>query len=312
MRVLLALSAALSLASAQAPAPEAKHAAAPEQVVSAWFPAVPGFRVVEGPTAYAPANLFEYIDGGADAFLQFDFEELQTATYLNAKKVEVTVDIYRHKDPERAYGIYTQERPTGSTGIAVGADGYAGQDHLEFVTGPFYVKLVQAGAKDDFVLRRFADKLVDKLGGKRNLPAVLAAFPQDDQGNQGNKDDKDNKDGKVPRAEKFAVHNFLGHAFLHDGVAVPYQQGNARFRLFAVRGRDDTDARRMVERYRAVAKQPASPVAPSGNATLNDPYNGEVWLRWSGRWLWGAVDRPPSSAKTLVERLGQALQSSDQ
>ena len=297
MTTWLTLLAALPLLAAQSPQPTDRHAdrhaAAPEKVVSAWFPAVPGFHIVQEPTAYAPGNLFEYIDGGADAFLQFDFEELQTATYLDARKVEVTTDIYRHKDAERAYGIYTQERPAGSTAIAVGADAYAGADHLEFVTGPFYVKLVQAGGKADFVLRSFAEKIVEKLGGKRAVPAVLKAFPDD---------------GKVPRAEKFAVHNFLGHTFLHDGVTVPYQPGDLRFRLFAIRGKDDADAQRMVERYLAVAKQPAAGVTASGSTTLKDPYNGEVLLCWGGRWVWGAVDRPPPGAKTLVEQLGQRLQ----
>jgi hypothetical protein len=296
MTTLLTILAALAspLLAAQSPQATDKHAAAPEKVASTWFPAVPGFRIVQGPTEYAPGNLFEYIDGGADAFLQFDFEELQTATYLDARKVEVTVDVYRHKDAERAYGIYTQERPAGSTAIPVGADGYAGADHLEFVTGPFYVKLVQAGAKADFALRSFAQKITDKLGGKRTVPSVLKAFPDD---------------GMVPRAEKFAVHNVLGHTFLHDGVTVPYQRGDLRFRLFAIRAKDPADAQRMVERYHAMAKQPATGVTASGNATLKDPYNGEVLLSWSGRWLWGAVDRPPADTKALVDQLGQRLQA---
>jgi hypothetical protein len=287
MRALLVFWVGLRLAGAQPPQPSEGRTAAPKL-----FPTVPGFRIAQGPTEYSPGNLFEYIDGGADAFLQFDFEDLQTATYLNAQKVEVTVDIYHHKDADRAYGMYTQERPAGSTAIPVGVEGYAGADHLEFVTGPFYVKLVQGGAKADFVLRLFAGKLADRLGGRQSAPAVLAAFPES---------------GKLPRAEKLAAYNFLGHAFLHDGVAVPYQIDGVRFRLFAVRGKDETDARKMVERYRAIAKVNAGEVKPSGSETLKDPYNGEVLLRWSGRWLWGSVDQTSPHRQELVDQLGQRL-----
>jgi hypothetical protein len=289
MRALLILCTALLLG---AKTPKATDGRGQSEKASAkTFPEVPGFRATPGPS-YGPDNLFEYIDGGADAFLQFDFEELQTATYLGPDKVEVTVDIYRHKDADRAYGMYALERPSGSTPITVGVEGYAGADHLEFVNGVFYVKLVQAGPKADFVLARFAEKLARLLPGRKSPPAVLAAFPET---------------GKVPRAEKLAANNFLGHGFLHDGVAVPYKVAGASFRLFAVRGRDAADVRHMVERYRAVAKAPASEVAPTGSESLKDPYNGEVSLRWDGSWLWGAVDQPSPSRQQLVEDLGKRL-----
>jgi hypothetical protein len=292
MRLGLALCAGLCLAAAKAPQPSDGQAATPDKLAAKLFPTVPGFRMVEGPTDYAPGNLFEYIDGGADAFLQFDLQGLQTATYANPQKVEVTVDIYRHKDAERAYGMYTQERPMGTTPIAVGVDAYAGADHLELVTGPFYVKLVQAGPKAAFALRLFAERIAAKLGGQHDAPAVLKAFPDR---------------GKLARAEKLAAHNFLGHAFLHDGVAVPYQLDGVRFRLFAIHGQDEADARQMVERYRTLVKVPASEVRPSGSEILKDPYNGEVLLRWQGPWLWGAVDQMSPHRQQLVDELGQGL-----
>lgn len=290
MRALLILCVPLLLGAAKPPK-AADSPRRPEKVDAKTFPDLPGFRVTAGPS-YGPDNLFEYIDGGADAFLQFEFEELQTATYLGPDKVEVTVDIYRHKNADRAYGMYALERPPGTTAIPVGVEGYAGTDHLAFVAGAFYVKLVQGGPKGDFVLPRFAERLADVLPGRRTLPAVLAAFPDG---------------GRIPRAEKLAASNFLGHGFLHDGVAVPYKVDGATFRLFAVHGKDGADVREMVGRYRAAAKLPASDVKPSGSETLKDPYNGEVLLRWHGSWLWGAVDGPAPSRQQLVDDLGKRL-----
>lgn len=292
MRLEIAICASLCLAAAKAPPPNAGQARASEKLAGKPFPTVPGFRIVEGPTDYAPDHLFEYIDGGADAFLQFDLQNLQTATYASPQKVEVTVDIYHHKDADRAYGMYTQERPMGTTPIAGGIEGYAGADHLELVTGPYYVKLVQAGAKADFALGLFAEKVAAKLGGRRDTPAALKAFPER---------------GKVPRAEKLTAYNFLGHAFLHDGIAVPYQVDGVRFRLFAIRGKDNADVRKMVERYRTLVKLPPDEVAPSGGETLKDPYNGEVLVRWEGPWMWGAVDQSSPQRPQLVNELGRAL-----
>jgi len=260
--------------------------------MSKLFPQVEGWKMVAVPTQYTPDNLFEYIDGGADAHLQFDFEGLATATYVNPRKAEVTVDIYRYRNAVRAFGMYTQERPAGTTPLPVGVEGIAGPDYLEFVAGPYYVKLAQAGGKDDFHLRMFAEKIAAKLPGTREPPVVLKCFPNE---------------GKRARAEKLTARNFLGYAFLHDAAAVPYFIDGMQFRLFAVEGRDEADVRDMVRLYRGAAKSPASEPGKSGSTTVNDPLNGEVVLRWSGRWLWGAVDQPSQFRQALVEKLGQNL-----
>src|ERR1017187_5335515 len=112
--------------------------------------------------------------------------------------------------------------------------------------------------------------------------------------------------------------DFLGHPFLHDAAVVPYQLEGAKVRLFAIEGRDASDVQTMIQRYRVAAKSPASQVEKAGGATLKDPLNGEVILRWDGRWLWGAVDYPPSNRQVTeavqarVDELGKHLLSARQ
>jgi hypothetical protein len=309
----------LSAAASSPAAPQGEPGALPK--TSSLFPKMAGWKISDSPTTYTPETLFEYIDGGADSFLQFDFQELTSATYGEigaghdksrrssgashdsgrsaAAQVEVTVDIYRHKDTMRAFGMYTQERPSGTTPLPVGIEGYAGQDYLEFVVGPYYVKLVQLGGKGQSILRPFADKLAAGLPGTREAPAVLQVFPDR---------------GKRVRAEKFAARDFLGQPFLHDAVTVPYQIAGANFRLFVVEGKDSADVRTMVQRYRAVAKSSgagADAVGPQGGATVKDPLNGEVVLQWKGRWLWGAVDQSCAERQALIDELGRNLSRLD-
>jgi len=265
---------------------------------SAPLPKIKGWKVSDGPTTYTPETLFEYIDGGAESFLQFDFQGLTSATYAKVDAAtEITVDIYHHQDAMRAFGMYTQERPAGTTPVPVGVEGYAGPDYLEFVIGSYYVKLVQQGTKQPSLLRPFAEKLAANLFGTRQAPAVLKVFPDR---------------GKRVRAEKLAARNFLGQPFLHDAAAVPYEIGGASFRLFVVEGKDDADVRAMVQRYRALAKiADANPVGFQGSATVKDPLNGEVVLRWKGRWLWGAVDQSCAERQSLVDELGRNLSALD-
>jgi hypothetical protein len=141
-------------------------------------------------------------------------------------------------------------------------------------------------------LPKFAEKIAAKLPGPREPPAVLACFPNE---------------GKLPRAEKLSARDFLGHPFLHDAAAVPYEIAGAHFRLFAVEGKDAADVRGMIAAYRKVAKLPKAEIPAEGALTLKDPLNGEVTMAWKGRWLWGAVDDPSPRRQALVDELGRRL-----
>lgn len=265
-------------------------AAAPAEPSSmaSLFPKIDGHTLV-APTKYTPETLYEYIDGAADAFLAYDFEELAAGEYKSADgKQTVVVDLYRHKDALRAFGMYLQERPTNSAPLPIGVEGYQGDQHLEFVAGAVYAKLV---GKTE-LLRPIAEKVAAGLPGKREPPAVFKAFPAA---------------GRLPRAEKLSTKDFLGHAFLHDGFAVPYEVAGAKFRLFAIQAGDEADAKAMLEKWAASAKARDFKAAPEGSATLADPLNGEVGVAWRGKWIWGAVDSASPDRKTLVQELGKAL-----
>ena len=267
-------------------------AAAPDAATAKLLPRIDGWTLESAPATYTSETLFEYIDGGADAFLAYDFRELTSATYVNGKKTELTADLYREPDAARAFGIYSQERRPGSTKMPGKLEGVASADHLEFVAGAYYVKLALPGGGDAALLPLFAEKIAANLPGPRELPAVLSCFPDL---------------GKKPRSEKLTAHDFLGHKFLHDAATAPYEIGGARFRLFAIEGKDAADARSMVASFRSLAKMPKADVPAEGAVTLKDPLNGEVLLAWRGRWLWGAVDDPSPARKDLVDELGRRL-----
>jgi hypothetical protein len=240
------------------------------------FPSVNGWKQVGDIQTFAPNTLYEYINGGADLFLAYDFEELKVAEYQNDKKAAVTVEVYRHRTPTLAFGVYSQERTPGANFIDVGIQGYQEQHALNFLSGNTYVKIsgYDTGPEDLAILLSFAKAVAANLGEKGAFPSILATFPEE---------------GKVKNSEKFIARKFLGYPFLHSAFTADYDLSGKNFRLFIIEGEDQADCRGMLEKYlEQVGMKDKSVV--EGPFTVSDAYHGEIDLRWKGSRLWGILD----------------------
>jgi hypothetical protein len=251
------------------------------------FPEIAGWRQSGEVQPFSPKTLFEYINGDADLYLMYDFQELKVAEYLNEKKASVIVDVYRHKTPTHAFGIYSQERLPNANFLDIGTQGYIEQNILIFLTGPYYVKInsYSTGAEDREILLTFAKKVVEYLGEKGRLPSILSSFPQE---------------GKKNNSEKFISKNFLGYSFLHSAFTAEYELSGTKFKLFVIEGADGNDCRDMVQKYLQQTGSPQKTIAES-RYTITDPYHGEIELHWKGKYIWGilSLNDPPLRSKYM-------------
>ncbi len=238
---------------------------------------------------FTPKTLFEYIDGAADLYIMYDFQELKVAEYRNEKKASVTVEVYEHKTPSHAFGIYSQERIPNANFIDVGAQGYIENNVLNFLTGPYYVKMASynTGAEDREILLTFAKKMSENLGTKGTLPAILSSFPEE---------------GKKKNSEKFINRNFLGYSFLHSAFTADYELSGKKFRLFVVEGVDQKECGGMVEKYLQQSGNTGINIV-EGIYTVSDPYHGEVEFHWKGRFIWGALSLTDASIRSKYLKL---------
>lgn len=240
------------------------------------FPSVNGWKQAERIQTFDPNSLYEYIDLGADLYLAYDFEELKVAEYQNSQKAAVTVEVYRHRTPTLAFGVYSQERVPGASFVDVGIQGYQEKHALNFLSGNAYVKITgyDTGPEDQAILLSFAKSVAANLGEKGAFPAILAAFPGE---------------GKVKNSEKFTARKFLGYSFLHSAFSAEYNAVGIGFRLFIIEGKDQADCRDMVEKYLEQLGR-ADKTVTEGHFNLSDAYHGEIELHWRGSRIWGILD----------------------
>jgi len=253
------------------------------------FPEIKGWKKSGEILTFSPGKLYDYINGAADLYLSYEFQELKVAEYQNEKKASVTVEVYRHKTPTHAFGIYSQERLSNANFLDIGAQGYLEKGILNFMTGNYYVKMnsIDTEPEDEEVLLTFAKKVAQKLGEKGSLPSILTAFPEE---------------GKKKNSEKFIAKNFLGYSFLHSGFTADYELSGKKFKLYVIEGADQKECRNMIQKYLEKIEKPQENLA-EGPFTLQDPYHGEMDFTWKGKYIWGALNLGDSALRAKYLKL---------
>jgi len=240
------------------------------------FPDIAGWKPAGDIQVFQPQNLYEYINGGADLYLACDFEQLRVAEYRQGGKAAVTIEIYRHRTPRDAFGIYSQERLPEASLLGVGDEGYYASQVLNFLNGRHYVKIsgYDTGDKDRELLAAFARAMAAMLGGSEGLPVQLKAFPAE---------------GKAPRSERYITRNFLGYSFLKGAFTADYDISGKRFKLFLIEAEDANGPGRILEQYRREVKMTDEP-SGGGRHRIRDPHHGLIEIGLQGPYLWGACD----------------------
>lgn len=237
------------------------------------FPAMDGWTLVGPPQVFSPDNLYDYINGGSDLYLKYEFEELTVVEYRK-DKMSVSAEVYRHRTPDHAFGIYSQERVPSADFLVIGAQGYYENSVCNFIQRGYYVKLSSenTGADDREILLRFARRISENLPGPSALPEILTAFPAE---------------GKKANAEKFIAKDFLGYGFLRSGFTADYDRSGHKYQLFVIAGNGPDEARAMLGQYLKQIKHEVPVV--EGAYQVKDPYHGAMALFWKGRHIWGTI-----------------------
>lgn len=237
-------------APATAPASGSNVSPSARQVL-AWLPgerAASGWRRAGAPQVVGPDNLWESIDGGAEAYLAFGFQELIAVTCSDpALAAEATIEVYRMADSLNAFGIYAQERSPAATFVAIGAEGYTAPNVVNFWNGSYYVKVTAMKTNDRIAasLLKLASDISARIGVPGPPPAGLGRLPSRDQ---------------VAHSVKYLPRDILGQSYLVNGFEAQYRIGAKTCRLVTASFDSAADATGAFGRYRKFV----SPSAPAG------------------------------------------------
>jgi hypothetical protein len=229
------------------------------------MPDLQGYKKISNYPVYKPDNLWDFIDGSAENYLSYGFEELNVAEYQKGKN-SIKLEIYRHKDNINAFGIYSSERSTDFQFLNVGTQGYKADGSLNFFKGKYYVKIRTNSKSDKTVqmLETLALKVADALPGEAVMPKTLLDFPDN---------------GKKRNGETYINEGVLGHEFLKCAFRATFENSDQTFSLFIIDSKSSDDCRQAVNAY--LTKCNLDPDnSSSGKYVFKDGYNGNIFLSW--------------------------------
>lgn len=209
------------------------------------IPDIKEWKLVENPKLFSPENLYEHINGAAEAYLSFGFKELLVA-YFENNTSSLTLEIYDMGNPNNSFGIYSIERSPDYNFIEIGTHGYTDGENLFFIVGSLYIKIFcsECGKNSISELTDFAEKIVEKVKDKGKLPDILRYFPQK---------------GLIQNSEKFFPKNFLGIEFLRNGYQADYFDEDKKFSLFIIEEADERKAENTFEMFKSYLKNRKKP-----------------------------------------------------
>jgi hypothetical protein len=246
------------------------------------------------PSFYKPDTLYQYIDGGADVYLLYDFQLLLHQDF-KAGAADMTADVYDMGKPEDAFGVYSAERSPKYNYIPVGAEGYRSKGVLNFFQDHYYVKLSGSGASVDAQLDQLAHTLSTRIGGSRTAPPLLVKLPQLH---------------RVRHSEQYIRKDPLGHAFLAPAYVVTYASTPKESKLLVSVANDSAGAKvrldQLTQHFKKTGECSAATEFGEGGIRAKNSFEGNIIARTQGRYVIVLLNPPPDGA-ALLKSTAQAL-----
>jgi hypothetical protein len=92
---------------------------------------------------YNSKTLFDYMDGAAELYLTYGFQNLTVRRFEKSKQPPIIVELYEMASPEDAYGLFSFERQDDAAGIGQGSE--FGGGLLRFWKGKYFVSIYADG-----------------------------------------------------------------------------------------------------------------------------------------------------------------------
>jgi hypothetical protein len=131
---------------------------------------------------YDPRTLFKYIDGAAELYLAYGFENLTVRRFEKSNQPPLIIELYDMGSSEGAYGVFSYEQQDEEAGIGQGSEWGGGL--LRFWKGDYFVSLYAEGegAEVESGILKMGRAAAISIPTKGEEPKLVGIIPGKDLG----------------------------------------------------------------------------------------------------------------------------------
>ncbi len=192
---------------------------------------------------YDPSNLFEYINGEAELYKDYDFVKMVTAYYIHAEQTSLafSIDIYDMGSPLNAFGIYSMYRRPGLQFQEIGEESIVSETNMKFYKGKYFVQLNAAAM--DSVAQRALTSCARSIAAKippAAVPQELTWLPETN---------------RVAHTLTYKTRGFLGLENFRSVVQADYERNNTQYTGFLAIFSEAEEAQKSLQSFANVVRQ---------------------------------------------------------
>ena len=239
-----------------------------------------GWKIEEKPSRYDRDTLSDRINGEAELYLPYGFDQMVAARYASEKTpgAGMDVEIYRMGSLLDAFGMYANYRRKDGRLLAIGAEATLSGSQFFLYQGRHFVHIQVTGASDPRpeTLIECGRTVASQLPGATNRPPELSVFDRPEV---------------VKGTERYLPQSLLGYDFLNRGIMADAMVEGTRLQIFLLLGTTTEAASSAFDRYRSQVAQ--GKMYPGGKGTVFlegvDPLYGPVIVLRKEECLAGAL-----------------------
>jgi hypothetical protein len=137
---------------------------------------IPGWNPSGEIQDFGRDNLYDLVDGQADSFFVYGFEDVAVREYANAASQNLRIEVWQLAAPADAFGLFSISRAGQPVAMGNGGDGDPGR-RLDFWQDRYFVRLFAPSSLDDTVLQAFAQEISARLPAGGAPPHLLERLP---------------------------------------------------------------------------------------------------------------------------------------
>lgn len=140
----------------------------------------PGWDKVRAVLRYTADSLFDYINGGAEIYFEYGFEQVAVQDYTKNGH-SVSVEIFEMTDPQSAFGIYSFKRSSEGVALETGAEGRLEGYYLNLWKGRYLITITGFDENKETIdgLKALAEIIESKIMSETEAkPALIDKLPE--------------------------------------------------------------------------------------------------------------------------------------